>query len=116
MNTARRYLDKTMKVDWFFLILVLALMCCGVVLVYSATYNPEEAFYQSYWFRQIIYFIVGSFIAAVLAFIRIDYLKRLAMPFYVLSLVGLIVVLFGGGDVVIGIIVFLIIYLIYIST
>lgn len=102
MNTARRFLDKTMKVDWFFIILVLALMCCGVTLVYSATYNPEEVFYQSYWFRQIIYFIVGIFIAAALSFIRIDYLKRLAMPLYFLSLLGLIIVLFGGGDLIKG--------------
>ena len=87
MRTGRRFLDKTMKVDWFFILLVLALMCCGVTLVYSATYNPDEVFYQSFWFRQIVYFIVGSFIAAGLAFIRIDYLKRLALPFYFLSLI-----------------------------
>ena len=51
MRTGRRFLDKTMKVDWFFILLVLALMCCGVTLVYSATYNPDEVFYQSFWFR-----------------------------------------------------------------
>lgn len=102
MSTSRRFLDKTMKVDWFFLLLVSVLMCCGVVLVYSATFNPEEPFYQSFWFRQIIYFFVGSLIAFTFAFIRIDYIKRLALPFYFMSLFGLIVVLFGGGDVVKG--------------
>lgn len=102
MSRARRFLDQKMKIDWFFLLLVFALMCIGVALVYSATYNPGEVFYHSFWFRQIIYFIVGGFIAAGVAFIRIDYLKRLAFPFYFLSLVGLSIVLFGGGDVVKG--------------
>lgn len=102
MSRARRFLDQKMKIDWFFLLLVLTLISCGVALVYSATYKPGEVFYHSYWFRQIIYFIVGGFIAVGLAFIRIDYFKRLAFPLYFLSLAGLSVVLFGGGDVVKG--------------
>ena len=73
MSRARRFLDQKMKIDWFFLLLVLTLISCGVALVYSATYKPGEVFYHSYWFRQIIYFIVGGFIAVGLAFILIDY-------------------------------------------
>ena len=48
-----RYLDKSLKFDWFFIGLTLTLMTCGVFLVYSATMNEEIVFYDTHWFRQI---------------------------------------------------------------
>ena len=40
------FLDKTLKADWLFLGITLALMVCGVCLVYSATANVECVFYE----------------------------------------------------------------------
>lgn len=97
-----RFLDKSLKFDWFFLILTLALMSCGVMLVYSATANEAVPFYDSFWFRQIIYFLAGSVLAAGIIFIRIDWMKQLTPPIYGLALVLLCVVLFFAGDVVKG--------------
>ena len=94
-----RYLDKSLKFDWFFIGLTLALMTCGVSLVYSATMNEEIVFYDTHWFRQIIYFLSGVAIAVGLIFVKIDWLKRAAVPSYVIALVLLVFVLFFAGDV-----------------
>ena len=82
-----RFLDKTLKVDWFLLILTIALMACGVVLVYSATNHEKVVFYETFWFRQIIYFVCGSAIAAGIVFLRLDWLKRMVVPMYTVSLI-----------------------------
>ena len=47
-----RFLDKSLKFDWFFIGVTIALMTCGVSLVYSATVNEEIVFYDSLWFSQ----------------------------------------------------------------
>jgi len=94
-----RFLDKSLKFDWFFIGVTIALMTCGVSLVYSATVNEEIVFYDSLWFRQIIYFLCGIVIAVGLVFVKIDWLKRVAVPSYVIALVLLVFVLFFAGDV-----------------
>jgi rod shape determining protein RodA len=97
-----RFLDKTLKVDWLFLAVTLALMVCGVSLVYSATANSESVFYESFWFKQIVYFASGCLIAVGIVFLKIDWLKRISAPLYILSLVLLCVVLSSVGDVTKG--------------
>ena len=94
-----RFLDNSLKFDWFFIGVTIALMTCGVSLVYSATVNEEIVFYDSLWFRQIIYFLCGIVIAVGLVFVKIDWLKRVAVPSYVIALVLLVFVLFFAGDV-----------------
>ena len=100
--SSKSFLDVSLKVDWLFLGITLALMVCGVSLVYSATASEEIAFYESHWFKQIIYFVGGSVLAAGIVFLKIDWLKRMTAPLYVISLILLFVVLFVAGDVVKG--------------
>ncbi|MBR5692114.1 MAG: rod shape-determining protein RodA [Fibrobacter sp.] len=97
-----RFLDKSLKFDWVFLLATFALMACGIVLVYSATASEEVVFYESFWFKQIIYFIGGCLLATGIVFLKIDWLKRMTVPLYAMSLVLLCVVLFFAGDVVKG--------------
>ena len=99
---SRRFLARSLKVDWLFLAVTIALMVCGVSLVYSATANSEGVFYESFWFKQIVYFACGSMIAAGIVFLKIDWLKRISAPLYILSLVLLCVVLSSVGDVTKG--------------
>ena len=94
-----RFLDKSLKFDWFFIGVTLTLMTIGVFLVYSATVSEDIAFYDSHWFRQIIYFLCGIAIAVGLVFVKIDWLKRAALPSYVIALILLLFVLFFAGDV-----------------
>ena len=97
-----RLLNHSIKFDWMFIALTLALMCVGVALVYSATVNEEVTTFDSFWFKQIVYFIFGSVFAGALIFVRIDWLKRAAFPLYAVALILLVVVLFFAGDVVKG--------------
>ena len=94
-----RFLDKSLKFDWFFIGVTVSLMTLGVFLVYSATVSEEIVFYDTHWFRQIIYFLAGIAIAVGLVFVKIDWLKRAAVPSYVIALVLLLFVLFFAGDV-----------------
>ena len=97
-----RLLDQSLKFDWMFILLTVALMSCGVALVYSATIAEDTSVVELFWFKQIVYFIFGSIFAGALVFVRIDWLKRAAVPLYAVSLVLLCVVLFFAGDVVKG--------------
>ena len=97
-----RFLHQSLKFDWLFIVLTLALMTCGVSLVYSATVNEELSLVDTFWFKQIFYFLFGVVLAGLLVFVRIDWLKRAAVPLYVLALILLCVVLFFAGDVVKG--------------
>ena len=81
-----RISDKSLKFDWFFICVTLTLMTFGVFLVYSATVGEELAVYDTHWFRQIIYFLTGIAIAVGLVFVKIDWLKRVAVPSYVIAL------------------------------
>ncbi len=98
MRGSGRFLNNKMKIDWLFLALVLVLTSIGIMLVYSATANSTVPWYSSYWFRQIVYFGVGSLIAVVFAVIRIDYWQRFAFPLYFATILLLAIVAFGGGD------------------
>ncbi len=94
-----RISDKSLKFDWFFIGITLTLMTFGVFLVYSATMNEEMVFYDARWFRQILYFVTGIAIAIGLIFVKIDWLKRAAVPSYVIALLLLVFVLIFAGDV-----------------
>lgn len=98
MRGSGRFIDNSMKIDWFFLLLVLVLMGCGLVLVYTATVTTDVVWYKSHWFRQIVYFGAGCILAAAFALIKIDYWKRIAYPFYGIVILGLAFVALGGGD------------------
>lgn len=97
-----RFLDKSLKYDWLFLGTTFALMTVGVCLVYSATTGEDIPMYDTFWFKQIVYFFGGSLLAAGIVFVKIDWLKNIAFPVYVISLVLLCIVLFLAGDVVKG--------------
>lgn len=99
---SKRFVDHSLKFDWLFIVLVLALMGCGITLVYSATVFEEVPLKDAFWFKQIVYFFCGIIMAGALVFVRIDWLKRAAVPLYVVSLILLAVVLFFAGDVVKG--------------
>lgn len=97
-----KLLNSPLKFDWFFITLVFALMACGITLVYSATVSEEIPVTDTFWFKQISYFFFGTLLASAIVFVRIDWLKRIAVPFYGVALILLFVVLFLAGDVVKG--------------
>ena len=97
-----RFLDQSLKFDWLFIVLTVALMSCGVTLVYSATLAEDISVFDMFWFKQIVYFVFGSVFSGALVFVKISWLKRVALPLYFIALILLCVVLFIAGDVVKG--------------
>ncbi|MCF0215691.1 MAG: rod shape-determining protein RodA [Fibrobacteraceae bacterium] len=97
-----RFLDKSLKFDFVFVVVTFLLMATGVMLVYSTSMASEVEFYNTFWFKQIIYFVGGTILALALIFVKLDWLKSAAIPLYVASLVMLVIVLFFAGDVVKG--------------
>ena len=66
----KRLLDHSLKFDWMFIVLTLALMSVGVSLVYSATIAEDTSVVELFWFKQIVYFACGSMIAAGIVLMR----------------------------------------------
>ena len=96
----QKFFGNSKKLDWFFICITFSLMLFGVLLVYSATKTNETAnVFQAYWFKQIIYFSFGSIFAFGLSFVKLSILKKIALPFYLLTLILLVLVLFFAGDV-----------------
>lgn len=95
--------SSRMKVDWIFLVVTLLLMAVGVLLVYSATPSGDISLFQTFWFKQLVYFAFGVVLAVAIAvFVPIKTIRWIAPWAYVASLFLLVVVLFFAGDVVKG--------------
>ena len=77
-----RLLNRSLKFDWMFIALTLALMSVGVALVYSATIAEDASVVELFWFKQIIYFVFGSVFARIYAaYAEVDFFiyKDIAM-------------------------------------
>ena len=88
--------------DTPFLLLVMSLLTIGVVMMFSASYvyalyHEENAYY--YLIRQVIFAAVGTVLMLVISKIKIDLLKKIAIPFMIVSVILLIVVLFYNTGV-----------------
>jgi rod shape determining protein RodA len=80
--------------DWLLLLLTLIMCSAGVMMIYSATHNLNGQFY----IKQIYWILMG--LGVMLIIISVDYRSwgRLAYTLYVINVVLLILVLWGGPD------------------
>jgi Bacterial cell division membrane protein len=83
-------------IDGTFFILVMVLLTFGLIMLFSASY-PNAKHYQDNSFfyigKQLIYAVLGLVAMAVLSFVNYKILKILAVPFFIGSLILLILVL-----------------------
>lgn len=93
--------DKRLKshFHWPLFWVSLALSAIGAINIYSATYNVTEGRMSPLFISQLVWFGVGFTVALVLLFIDYRVLVRLAYPFYCLSVLMLVAVLFFGKEV-----------------
>ena len=88
--------------DWSLFLLTVALVCIGVVTIYSANYNITEQHAGALPTRQLIWFGLG--LVAMFTALSFDYryIERLAYPVYAVIFLLLVAVLFighsGGGS------------------
>jgi rod shape determining protein RodA len=92
--------ERDSPIDWLMLIPVVMLMLIGIAFIYSATSVDDSLsqlpWYNQFYFKQIIWCLIG--VGAAVAICLVDYhsLSRWAMVVYAISLVFLILVLIEG--------------------
>jgi rod shape determining protein RodA len=88
------------RIDRVQLIALAGLMVLGAVFVYSATMVSESArlapWYNQSWFRQILWYVLGTGAAAALCCVDYHTLARWAMIAYWGTVLSLVLVLFFG--------------------
>src|SRR5208282_1545965 len=88
------------RIDRAQLISLAGLMVLGAVFVYSATMVSESArlapWYNQSWFRQILWYVLGTGAAAALCCVDYHTLARWAMIAYWGTVLSLVLVLFFG--------------------
>ena len=83
-------------IDGTFFILVMVLLTFGLIMLFSASY-PNAKYYQDNSFfyigKQLVFAVLGLVVMAALSFVNYKILKILAVPFFGISLILLVVVL-----------------------
>jgi len=85
---------KFLRIHWFLAILAIMLGCVGVYAVYAATWMREVDF----WNRQAVFLAVGVPIMLVIALVDYRWIRWGAVPFYVVSVVLLVLVRVMGRE------------------
>jgi rod shape determining protein RodA len=83
--------------DFKTLFLVLALIAIGIVSIYSATYGEETA--ALYYQKQLTWFGIGACAMLITLFIPFRAFPRVAIAFYAISLLLLVIVLIIGKTI-----------------
>ncbi|OQW53041.1 MAG: rod shape-determining protein RodA [Proteobacteria bacterium SG_bin7] len=83
------------RVDWSFILYILALNFVGLINLYSATHGISGN-YNRLFYGQLVWIAMGWIIFFALTFLNYDLLRRLSLPFYVINLFLLALVPFIG--------------------
>ena len=88
------------RIDRVHLVALFGLMLLGAAFVYSATMVSESArlapWYNQSWFRQIVWYVLGTGAAVALCCVDYHILARWSMVIYSVSVLLLVAVLFVG--------------------
>ncbi|MDD3052190.1 MAG: rod shape-determining protein RodA [Candidatus Cloacimonetes bacterium] len=84
------------KLDWGLLMIYLALVFCGMIIIYSASASSidDEIVLRDYFFKQVIWFSLSFVTMLLIINIPVHILDIFITPMYLLSILLLIVVLF----------------------
>ena len=87
------------KVDKITLLLISILLCFGTLMIFSASYPYASSHYDGgayYIKRQLLFLSIGVITMLILSHVRIELYKKAAWGFYIVCILLLIIVLFGG--------------------
>ena len=84
------------RIDWSFILLILALNIVGLINLYSATHGPQSEAMNGLFLNQIIWLAIGWSIFFIVTFIDYQIVTRLAYIFYFINLLALLYVTFFG--------------------
>jgi rod shape determining protein RodA len=80
--------------DWMLLGLVLAICAIGIINLYSAGYNQTAG--TPLYIKQIYWLAVGLGVLCLILLVDYRHLEKLSYPIYIISILLLVAVMFGG--------------------
>jgi rod shape determining protein RodA len=83
------------KIDYITILIVIVLVFCGLLAIYSATHNGD-ADTNDYFSRQLLWAVTGISLMIIINFLPIKLLNRITYALYSLTILLLIMVLFIG--------------------
>lgn len=83
------------KVDYILVFVVVVLVCCGLIAIYSATHSTDENINQ-YFTKQLTWAIIGLALMFTITFVPFKLLIRISYLLYTFTVLLLIFVLFFG--------------------
>ena len=93
--------ERQPHIDRVLMVALVGLMLLGAAFVYSATMVSESArlapWYSQSWFRQIVWYVLGTGVAAAICCVDYHTLSRWSMIAYWVAVLMLIAVLFFGS-------------------
>jgi cell division protein FtsW len=95
-RSVRRAATMVGGIDPWLTLAFLALICIGVLMVYSSSIAAAYAYYGSPYYvlqREIVWVTIGFIALAVTAHVDYHHWQRVALPFFAVSMVLLVVVL-----------------------
>lgn len=98
-NSKKKELKKLLPIDYNLLLTIILLLSLGTLMIFSASYPYATAHYNDGYYyikRQIIFLIIGLFAMTITSRISIKVYEKYSMYFYLLCVVLLVLVLFGG--------------------
>ena len=83
-------------IDWMLVLIVAILLVFGLIMLYSASsFTSQEKFHSSSWFvkRQLISTVIGIAAMFAMTFFPLRFLRKLAVPAYILGILAMFLVL-----------------------
>ncbi|MCK5032526.1 MAG: rod shape-determining protein RodA [Calditrichia bacterium] len=83
------------KIDYITILIVIVLVCCGLLAIYSATHTGDDNV-NDYFSRQLMWAVFGIALMIMINFLSFKMLNRITYTLYGLTIALLILVLFIG--------------------
>jgi rod shape determining protein RodA len=84
------------RIDWNFVLVILALNLVGLINLYSATHGPHSGDAEPLFINQIIWLIVGWSVFFIATFIDYQIINKIAILIYILNLGAIVFTTFFG--------------------
>jgi len=90
--------ERTMfrRIDWNFVLVILALNLVGLINLYSATHGPHSVDVEPLFLNQIVWLMAGWSCFFIGTFLDYSFISRVAYAFYFLNLGAILYVTFYG--------------------
>lgn len=85
-----------MLTDYWMLLIAMVLSTAGVFAIYSAGFDPSTGNVQTFYSRQIVWFLIGIVMFFIISFINYKTIVRLAPFIYGMGVLLLLMVLISG--------------------